>query len=84
MRLDLMKVTSAKVFGAIIKDERKKAGLTQAELGKQAGINQVTLSLIESGNSATRMLTMLQLLSVLDLEINISKRTKTELTGDNW
>ena len=79
-----MKVTSAKVFGAIIKDERKKAGLTQAELGKQAGINQVTLSLIESGNSATRMLTMLQLLSVLDLEINISKRTKTELTGDNW
>ena len=79
-----MKVTSANVFGALIKDERKKAGLTQAELGEKAGLNQVTISLIESGNSSTRLLTMLQLLSVLDLEINISKRTKTELMGDNW
>lgn len=79
-----MRVTSANAFGAIIKDERKKAGFTQTELGKKADINQVTLSLIESGNPATRLLTILRLMSVLDLEMTISKRTETEVTGDNW
>ena len=77
-------ITSANIFGAIIKDERKKLGLTQAELGKRAAINQTTLSIIETGNPATRLQTILLLMSALDLEISIGPRTKAESKGDNW
>jgi HTH-type transcriptional regulator/antitoxin HipB len=64
-----MRVYSDKAFAQIIRSRRKKLGLTQADLGKRAVLNQTTLSLIENGNPATRLDTILRLLSALDLDL---------------
>ena len=79
-----MRITSPAKFGALVKDTRKKMNLTQEDLEKKTGINQATISLLESGNSATKLKTILVLMSALDLEMDISPRVKTELKGDEW
>ena len=46
-------------------------GLNQTQLGEKAGLRQETISLIETGNPAAKMKTMLAVLAALDLEFRI-------------
>lgn len=63
-----------KQIGTHIRRNRKRLGLSQRELGDRAGLRQETISLIENGNAATRMDTMLAVLAALDLELAIGSR----------
>lgn len=63
-------------LGSIVRRARKKKGLTQTELGTRAGCRQETISLIEGGNPATRINTLLGVLASLELEIRIAPRSK--------
>ena len=73
-----------KALGALIRRTRKKSGLTQSNLGDRAGLRQETISLVETGNPATRIDTILNILAVLDLEISIGPRTKgTQIELEN-
>lgn len=63
-------------LGNLIRRARKNKGLTQTELGASAGCRQETISLIEGGNPATRIDTLLAVLASLDLEIRIAPRSK--------
>jgi HTH-type transcriptional regulator/antitoxin HipB len=63
-------------IGAIIRHDRKRRGLSQGALGEIAGLRQETISLIETGNPATRLDTILSLLGALDLEIRIVPRSR--------
>ncbi|KZD08753.1 helix-turn-helix domain-containing protein [Oceanibaculum pacificum] len=65
-----------KQLGSILQRARKKQGLTQTELGDRAGLRQETISLMETGNPATRLETLLSVLAALDLEFRIAPRTK--------
>lgn len=65
-----------KQIGNSIRRARKKLGLTQVALGDRAGLRQETISLIETGNSATRVDTLLSVLAALDLELQIAPRSK--------
>lgn len=65
-----------KQIGAIIRRNRKRLGISQRELGDRAGLRQETISLIENGNSATRLDTMLAVLAALDLEFQIAARSR--------
>lgn len=67
---------SPRQLGNIVRRARKKIGLTQTELGALVGCRQETISLIESGNAATRIDTLLAVLAGLDLEIKIAPRSK--------
>lgn len=67
---------SPQQLGSIIQRCRKKLGLSQGQLGKMAGLRQETISLIESGNPATRLATILAVLAALDLEFQIAARSK--------
>ena len=60
-----------KAFGTLIRRTRKKTGLTQSDLGDRAGLRQETISLVETGNPATRIDTILNILAALDLEISV-------------
>ena len=62
-------------IGAIVRRTRKTAGLSQKALGEAAGLRQETISLIETGNPATRTDTLLAVLAALDLEFRIVPRT---------
>ncbi|WP_420103988.1 helix-turn-helix domain-containing protein [Bosea sp. (in: a-proteobacteria)] len=64
-------------IGAIIRRNRKRMGLSQSELGERAGLRQETISLIETGNPATRIDTVLAILAALDLEFQVTARGRT-------
>ena len=63
-------------LGNIIRRARKRKGLTQTDLGARTRRRQETISLIENGNPATRIDTLLGVLASLDLEIRIAPRSK--------
>ncbi len=67
---------TAKQIGAIIRRARRKAGLTQTELGKRIGLRQATISKLEAGQPATQLNTLLDALTALGLEITIDERSK--------
>ncbi|WP_019170209.1 helix-turn-helix domain-containing protein [Pseudaminobacter salicylatoxidans] len=63
-------------IGTLIRRQRKRLGLSQSALGEQAGLRQETISLIETGNPATRLDTILTVLASLDLEFQIAVRSR--------
>ncbi len=69
---------SPKQIGNLIRRARKRSALTQQELGKKTGLRQETISIVENGNPAARIETLLTILSALDLEFRIGPRSK------NW
>lgn len=66
-------------IGNLIRRQRKKLGLSQAQLGERVGLRQATVSLIETGNPAARIDTLLALLAALDLEFRIAPRSRQAL-----
>ena len=70
---------TTKQMGAIIRRERKKRRLTQSQLGQQIGPRQATISKLETGEPATQLKTLFDVLSALRLELNINERSKTSL-----
>jgi HTH-type transcriptional regulator/antitoxin HipB len=65
-----------KQIGNLIRRVRKQRGLSQTQLGEKAGLRQATISMIETGNPAAALETILTVLSVLDLEFRIVPRSK--------
>jgi HTH-type transcriptional regulator/antitoxin HipB len=65
---------TAKQIGAVIRRARRRAGMTQAALGAKIGLRQATISKLESGKPATQIITLLDALAALGLEIIIDKR----------
>lgn len=64
-------------LGNLLRRARKGLGLSQAALGDKAGLRQETISLIETGNAATRLETLLAVLAALDLELRIGPRSRS-------
>ena len=65
-----------KQIGNLIQRARKRHGWNQTQLGDKAGLRQETVSLIETGNPAAKLETILAVLAVLDLEFQIAPRSK--------
>jgi HTH-type transcriptional regulator/antitoxin HipB len=63
-------------IGNLVRRARKKRGLSQTQLGDRTGVRQETISLIETGNPAARLETILAVLAALDLEFRIVPRSK--------
>jgi len=68
-----------KQIGNLIRRARKRRGFSQGALGAKAGLRQETISLIENGNEAAKLETILKVLSALDLEFRIAPRSKGDL-----
>lgn len=66
-----------KQIGTLIRRQRKRLGLSQTVLGEKAGLRQETISLIETGNPAVRLDTLLSVLATLDLEFQVTMRSHT-------
>lgn len=70
---------SPEQIGNAIRRARIQLKLTQSELGEKAGLRQGTISLIESGNPASRLDTLLAVLSALNLELQVAPRSKLRI-----
>jgi len=69
-------VRNPKQLGNLIRNARLSQKLSQQDLGTRAGLWQPTVSVIEKGNAATRLDTILALLAALDLELTVEPRSK--------
>ena len=67
-------------LGAAIRRQRKRAGLSQTDLGTRIGLRQATISHLEAGEAGTRVQTLLAALAALDLELVVRPRTKGSAT----
>ena len=67
---------SEKQLGAIVRRERKRAQLTQTELGEKIHLRQATISKLEDGAPATQLRTLMAALAALDLELVVRTRSK--------
>jgi len=65
-----------KQIGAIVQRQRRLKNLNQSALAGLAGSRQETISKFESGNPATRLDTLFDLLAALDLELAVMPRGK--------
>jgi len=65
-----------KQIGTLIRRARKRYSLSQQHLGDKVGLRQETISLIENGNPAAKIETLLAVLSALDLEFQVAPRSK--------
>jgi len=61
-------------LGYLLKDARKKRGLTQEEAGRTVGLNQTMISRVENDRHALRIDTLFKLLAALELELWIQPR----------
>lgn len=69
-------------IGTIIRRNRKRLAWSQSTLGERAGLRQETISLIENGNPAARLDTMLAVLAALELEFRIAARSRNASVDD--
>lgn len=64
--------TSAKRIGTLIRNERKKQGLTQKQLAARAGITQTVMSRVESGTGNPTLSLLEELASALGAQLDIT------------
>jgi HTH-type transcriptional regulator/antitoxin HipB len=74
----------SKQIGNLIRRARKKRGLSQKELGARTGLRQETLSLIENGNPAAKIETLLKVLAALELEFQVASRSTGARGGESY
>lgn len=72
---------SATQIGNIVKRRRQAAGLTQKELADRLGLRQATVSSVEAGAGGTKLSTLLDMLSALDLELTVASRSESATTA---
>jgi y4mF family transcriptional regulator len=64
-------VQTVNTIGASVRFHRRKAGLTQAELAKMAGVGKASVFDVEKGKETVQLDTLLKIFSVLNMELDI-------------
>lgn len=65
-------------------DQRKKLKLSQAKVGVLVGVKQTTISAFENKPENTKLETLFNILSAVNLEINLSTKDKSLKTETHW
>lgn len=71
---------SPKQIGTLIRRIRKTKDLTQTELGEMTSLRQETISKIENGETGTKIGTLCDVLTALNLELVVRQRTTSSAT----
>ena len=66
-----------KQVGEMLRRRWQSLKLTQEDMGKRVSLRQATISKLETGEPGTRLSTLFDVLTALDLEIVIRPRTKS-------
>lgn len=67
----------------IIRQHRKQAGLSQIDLAKYAGVGKTVIYDIEHGKESIQLNTLLKVLSVLNIQIQLSSPLITQMAVNN-
>ena len=74
-------IRSTKILGVSLREARRKAGLTQTDLGLKTGLRQATISNLESGEGGT-LESLFKILMALELEIELGTRSSSQTRLD--
>lgn len=72
--MELNRVRTTGDLGAVIRKRRKQVSLTQAELAEVAGVGVRFVSELERGKQTAEFQKVLQVLSVLGLDLHVVTR----------
>jgi len=77
-------VPSISGIGAFLRLTRKSKGISQAEVGRRAGIRQATVSKIENDGHGVSLDTLFRVLDVLDLSLFLDAKTRALAWKEEW
>ncbi|WP_319522244.1 helix-turn-helix transcriptional regulator [uncultured Desulfosarcina sp.] len=69
-------------LGVVLRELRKKKGLTQAALGARVGLDQKRVSLIENGNPNVRVDSLFRLFSALEVGMVLEPKVLDDAAKD--
>ena len=72
------KIAMATQLSSLLKNMRKQAGFTQKEMGEKLGVSQVMVAKIEANPQGARFERILQILSVLEMDLVVRERDRKE------
>ncbi len=64
----------------IIREHRKKSGLTQVELARLAGVGKTAVFDVEHGKASVQMDTLLRILRVLNIKVHLQSPLMGEVS----
>ncbi len=79
-----MLIHSPRELGILIKNQRKKLGLTQKEIGNLVGLKQKTISAIENNPEHTKLNTLFKVLSALETEVHLFSKDALNKMTTQW
>lgn len=71
-----MDITRPEQLSTYIKEQRKKAGMTQKQVSDRVGIRIATISDFENKPESCKLETFFKILAALDLQLDITPRGK--------
>jgi len=69
-----MLIHSPKELALLVSNQRKKLKLSQADVGQSVGLKQQTISAFENKPESTKLETLFQILSAVNLDITITPK----------
>lgn len=75
LELDPMNIQAVNDLGALIRDQRKKLGITQQELADKAGVSRVWVVALEQGKPTAQIDLVLRTLRELGLSLRVDPET---------
>lgn len=79
-----MFVPSSKQLALFIMDQRKKLGLTQAQVGDLVGLRQQTISEFEKNCENSKITTLFSILSAVNLYLDVSPKDQIDTIKTPW
>jgi HTH-type transcriptional regulator/antitoxin HipB len=70
-------IRTGRQLGAALRRRRKQVGLSQEALAEKVSLRQATISRLESGDTGTKLGTLLDVVAALSLEIVARPRSKS-------
>lgn len=79
-----MLIRSPQELALFVISQRKKLKLSQAEVGSQVGLKQKTISAFENKPEGTKVETLFQILSAVNLNISLLPKDKASTPAVSW
>lgn len=71
-----MNITRPEQLSTFIKEQRKKAGMTQKQVSQLVGIRVATISDFENKPESCKLETFFKILAALNLQLDVTSRNK--------
>lgn len=79
-----MLVHAPKDLALMVMDQRKKLKLSQSEVADRVGLKQKTISAFENKPENIKLETFFQILSAVNLDLNILPKNKPKKVNEEW